>query len=263
MVKDYYQTLGIEKGAEDEVIKKAYRSLAHEWHPDKNPDNTEEAEEKFKAISEAYSVLSDPKKREAYDLTGSPDGLSGGFKTTGDPFSMFFGGRSPFGQPVQPDPPMKGQSVQIPLEIPLAEALFGTEKSLEYHLTSGCPACAGKGGTEFEACASCDGQGFRQEQRGNMFIQQGCGSCGGKGQTVKTPCETCGGRGIVPEMKNLKMVIPAGIKHGNSMRMAGQGGAGFNGGPRGDVIITVQIEYPNLDNLDADERKQLEQLLIK
>jgi molecular chaperone DnaJ len=265
MTKDYYQVLGVERDVDEASLKKAYRALAQEHHPDKNPDNTEEAEEKFKEISEAYSVLSDPDRRRSYDMTGSPNAEGpGGFRTTGDPFDIF---RNHFGgfqqQHHDPNPPMRGQSIQLPLEVTIADALFGAEMSLEYHLQSGCSACQGKGGTDFEMCPGCQGRGFQQQQQGNMFIQQGCGQCQGKGQIVKTPCEPCKGRGVVPEKKGVNLIVPPGIQHGNTMRLQGQGGAGFNGGPPGDVMVVVQINYPNMDTLSDDEKEKLKELLGK
>jgi molecular chaperone DnaJ len=259
MIKDYYQVLEVERDVAPDVLKKAYRSLAHKWHPDKNLDNTEEAEEKFKEISEAYSVLSDPEKKQLYDMTGS----TGGFKTTGDPFSMFFGGRFSSHFNTQPNPPMKGQSLRIPLEISLSDALFGGEMLLEYHLQSGCSACGGKGGVEFETCPACGGGGFIQQQRGSMFIQQGCGRCDAQGRVVKTPCSPCEGRGVVPETKKINIVIPTGVKQGNTMRLAGQGGAGFNGGPSGDVMVAIQVNYPDVNGLSGEEKEQLCMLLNK
>lgn len=262
MIKDYYQMLGVERTADANALKKAYHVLAHEWHPDKNPDNTEEAEEKFKEISEAYSVLSDPDRRRNYDMTGSPNEPNrGGFSTTGDPFDIFR--QHMHQQQRQPNPPMKGQSLQIPLEITLADALLGAEMSLEYHLNSGCSACAGRGGTEFEACSACGGSGFTQQQQGNMFIQQGCGACRAQGQIVKTPCDPCGGRGVVPETKGINIAVPPGVVHGNAMHLAGQGGAGFNGGPRGDIQVIVQLKYPDMSNFNDEEKEQLRQLLTK
>jgi len=260
MVKDYYNTLGVSRDVAPDALKKAYRTLAQEWHPDKN--SAEGAEEKFKEISEAYSVLSDPEKRQSYDMTGSPNGSSGGFRTTGDPFGMFFGGRSPFGPP-QKNPPMKGQSIQIPLEITVFDALFGAEMSLDYNLTSGCSACSGRGGTEFEMCDQCKGGGFIQQQHGSMFIQQGCDKCEAQGQSIKTPCTPCNGKGVVPEQKILNLVVPSGVKHGNTMRLAGQGGAGFNGGPRGDVMVVVQINYPDVSGIADEEKEKLRQLFSK
>lgn len=261
MTKDYYQVLGVERDADQDALKKAYRALAQEHHPDKNPDSTEAAEEKFKEISEAYSVLSDPDRKRAYDMTGSPHGAApGGFHTTGDPFDIF---RQHAYRPRDPNPPMKGQSIKVPLEITVADALFGAEMSLEYHLQSGCSACQGRGGTEFEMCEGCQGRGFQQTQQGGMFIQQGCDQCQAQGQSIKTPCVPCQGRGVVPEKKGINLVVPAGIQHGNSMRLAGQGGAGFNGGPPGDVIVVVQLNYPNMDQLSEDEKSKLKELLSR
>ncbi len=260
MIKDYYKILGVDRDADPSVLKKAYHTLAQEHHPDKNPDNTEVAEEKFKEISEAYSVLSDPDRKRSYDMTGSPTGRrGGGFSTTGDPFDIF---RQHMRQQ-QPNPPMRGQSLQIPLEITLADALLGAEMSLEYHLNSGCPACHGRGGSEFETCRACNGAGFTQSQQGSMFMQQGCGTCRAQGQVVKTPCEPCKGRGVVPETKTINIVVPAGVMHGNTMLLQGQGGAGFNGGPPGDIQVVVQLKYPDMDKISDKEKKQLRSLLTK
>lgn len=260
MIKDYYKILGVDRDADPGVLKKAYRALAHEHHPDKNPDNIEVAEEKFKEISEAYSVLSDPDKKRSYDMTGSPTGRrGGGFSTHGDPFDIF---RQHMRQP-QPNPPMRGQSLQIPLEITLADALLGAEMSLEYHLNSGCSTCHGRGGTEFETCKACNGAGFTQTQQGSMFMQQGCGRCSAQGQVVKTPCGPCKGRGVVPETKGINLVVPPGVMHGNTMLLQGQGGAGLNGGPPGDVQVIVNIKYPDMDKISDKEKKQLRSLLTK
>jgi molecular chaperone DnaJ len=264
MIKDYYQILGVDRDADPDALKKAYRALAQEHHPDKNPDNTEVAEEKFKEISEAYSVLSDPDRKRSYDMTGSPTGRTGGgfggFSTTGDPFDIF---RQHMRQQQQPNPPMRGQSLQIPLEITLVDALLGAEMSLEYHLNSGCAACHGRGGIEFEMCDVCNGAGFTQTQRGGMFMQQGCGQCRAQGQVVKTPCEPCKGRGVVPETKGINIVVPPGVMHGNTMLLQGQGGAGFNGGPPGDIQVVVQLKYPDMSKLDDTEKEQLRRLLNK
>lgn len=263
MVKDYYQILGVDRDADRDELKKAYRALAMEYHPDKNPDNTEVAGEKFKEISEAYSVLSDPDRKRSYDMTGSPTGRSsggfGGFSTTGDPFDIF----RQHMRPKQPNPPMRGQSLQIPLEITLADALLGAEMSLEYHLNSGCSACHGRGGSEFETCSSCHGAGFTQTQQGSMFIQQGCGRCQAQGQVVKTLCKPCKGRGVVPETKSINIVVPPGVMHGNTMLLQGQGGAGFNGGPSGDIQVIVNIKYPDMDKISDKEKKKLRSLLTK
>lgn len=264
MVKDYYEILGVDRQADAQTIKSAYRKLAQEWHPDRNPDNLEEAEEKFKEISEAYSVLSDSEKKKMYDLTGSPSGGPGGFKTTGNPFDIFFGRGNPFGfRSAGPPPPRKGQSIGTVFNIGLKEALFGGNRDLTYHVQSGCEACRGSGGAEFESCSACEGSGFTTQQRPGMVVQTSCSACGGQGQKVKTPCSSCNGHGVIQEDKKLSVQIPQGIKHGNTLRLHGQGGAGFNGGPRGDVLVDVRVEYPDLSELTDDERSTLEQLLSK
>lgn len=263
MAKDYYQILGIDREADDKTIKSAYRSLARKWHPDVNPDNTEEAEEKFKEVSEAYSVLSDPEKKKLYDATGSTDPRTGGFKTTGDPFDIFRTHFSGMHVNRDPNPPMRGQSLRLDTEISLKESLFGGQRQVEYHVQSGCESCNGKGGTEFETCSNCKGSGFVVQQRPGMMMQSTCGACQGRGEKVKAPCPSCSGRGVIHEKKQLTVVIPAGIRHGNTMRLQGQGGAGFNGGPRGDVLLGVAVTYPELDNLNEEERGTLERLLSK
>lgn len=264
-MKDYYQILGLDRGADPDKIKIAYRALAKKWHPDVNPDNQEEAEEKFKEISEAYSVLSDPDKKSNYDSTGSPEGnpFAGGFRTTGTPFDIF-SNRSPFGERQAGPRPMRGQGVQLTLVLSLKEALLGTDRPLEFNVTSSCSDCGGRGGKEFSLCPNCNGSGFIQRQpQPGMMIQTACSKCGGRGQSIKTPCDVCGGRCIVQDARKLNLVIPPGVKHGNTMRIAGKGGAGFNGGPPGDVMITLNVEYPDLSQLNDDERNQLETLLSK
>lgn len=261
MAKDYYQILGVPRDADEKSIKKAYRALAHEWHPDKNPDNLEEAEERFKEISEAYSVLSDPEKKRNYDYTGSPEGSMGGFKTTGTPFDIFFGGRNPFQRPPGTPRPSRGQSLQIPLDVALKTAIFGGTHELEYSVNSGCGTCNARGGTEFELCSQCKGSGSVSQQRPGVYIQTTCSNCQGRGEKIKTACVDCSGRGIIHEEKKISLVIPAGIRHGNTLRLQGQGGAGLNGGPRGDILVVVNLVYPDLDKLDEEERSTLERLL--
>ncbi len=265
-MKDYYKTLGLTKKAKPEELKSAYRKLALEYHPDRNPDDTS-AEEKFKQISEAYAVLSDEEKKRNYDDTGSPDGSPFNFQAYGDPFEMFrnLSGMGGFGINLSPQRPrpMKGQGIQEAVEISLKDALFGTEIPIKYQVTSACEDCGGEGAAEFETCEVCKGQGGIVQQQGNMIMQQTCGKCGGQGKTPKTLCTSCGGRGLQSESKNLTVAIPQGITHGALLRVAGQGGRGFRGGPPGDVLIQVKITYPNINSFSKEERKQLEQLLSK
>jgi len=266
-MKDYYQILGIEKEASPDEIKSAYRKLALDHHPDRNPDNPE-SEEKFKEISEAYSVLSDEDKKRNYDASGSPEGRSFNYQTTGDPFDIFrrmsgMGMNFGFQRGPQQPRPLKGQSIQEVVEISLKESLFGTNRSISYYVTSSCETCNGNGATEFETCPACNGQGGRIHQQDNMVIQQTCGGCMGQGRRPKKMCETCDGKGLQGESKNFTVTVPGGIKHGVSLRLAGQGGRGFHGGPPGDVILSVQVAYPDINSLSEEERRQLEQLLTK
>lgn len=267
MAKDYYQILEVPKDADESQLKTAYRNLAQQWHPDKHEQDSkeqEEAAEKFKEISEAYSVLSDPEKKANYDLTGDPNRENvHGFRMRGDPFEILrqqFGFRQ--GRPAEPRP-MKGQSIQGPLEISLKEALFGGERTFSYNTNSACETCHGEGGTEFVICSECKGAGMRVQQQGNMIMQTTCGPCRGEGKAVKTVCPECNGQRMVTEAKTLNVKIPQGIRHGISLRIAGKGGRGFNGGPPGDILLIIQIQYPNLGQLSEDEKGQLEQLLSK
>ncbi len=260
-MKDYYEILGVDKEAAQEDIKSAYHQAALKWHPDRNPDKPD-AEEKFKEISEAYSVLSDLDKKRNYDATGSPQGSVFGYRTAGDPFDIF---RSMSGMNFGPRHlrPMKGQNVQQTVEISLKDAMFGIEVPLAYSVTSICANCKGEGATEFETCAACNGQGGVTQRQGNMIMHQVCGSCAGEGKKPKTLCDSCNGKGLQMQNKQMKVDIPTGIAHGTVLRLVGQGGLGFRGGPPGDVLIRVKVKYPDINVLSEKERGQLEELLSK
>jgi len=269
MVKDYYKILEVSKDADKKKLKDAYRYLAQKWHPDKHQQDSKEqadAAEKFKEISEAYSVLSDPEKKSNYDLTGDPNrSRVHGFQTHGDPFEIFrratgFGFRQ--AGPIEPQP-MKGQTIQGPLEISLKEAIFGGERTFSYTTNSACGTCHGEGGTEFIICSECKGDGVKIQQQGNMIMQSTCGTCRGQGKSIKTVCPDCNGQRVVTESKALNVKIPKGIKPGISLRIAGKGGRGFNGGPPGDIILIVDLQYPDLTQLSEEDQAQLEQLLSK
>ena len=260
-MKNYYEILGVDREAGQEDIKSAYRQAALQYHPDRNPDNPA-AEEKFKEISEAYSVLSDADKKQNYDATGSAEGSPFNFQTTGDPFdimSRMGGVNLGFQQPR----PMKGQSIQQTVTIPLKDALFGTEIPMSYSVTSACETCKGEGATDFETCDVWRSQGGVTRRQGNMIMLQTCGKCGGQGKKPKTPCNPCGGRGLQGQNKKMKVVIPKDTAHGTVLRLTGQGGRGFRGGPSGDVLIQVGVRYPDINSFSEEERGQLEQLLSK
>lgn len=268
-MKDYYQTLGVERDADAEAIKKAYRQLATQWHPDKHQSEGEEllkaAEEKFKDISEAYAVLSDTEQKANYDLTGDPfyQGRPFGFKTYGDPFeAMFhrFGGgvREPAGPRI-----LRGQSLQLSLDVSLAESLFGLDRQAAYSVNSPCLSCAMKGGTEFQNCAPCGGSGMVVQRGPNMLMQTTCQHCGGRGQKISKICDPCQGKGIISEDRQIMLRIPPGVKNGANLRVAEGGGKGFNGGLAGDVLFSIKVNYPDPNSFTEEERSQLLQLLSK
>jgi len=266
MAKNYYEVLGVDSSVEMPVLKSAYRELAQKWHPDKHveSENSEEAEEKFKEISEAYAVLSDAEKRRNYDMTGSPEGNGHfGFKTTGDPFDIFrnFGIRTNMG-PQQPMP-RQGQTVQLRISVPLDKSLFGAEELVEYESVSPCDTCNGQGGTEFEMCSTCEGKGMRVEHRPGLVMQQVCDGCDGSGRSIKTRCPECKGQTFVKEGRQLKVAIPTGVPHRTILRVAGGGGRGFNGGPPGDILIEVNVEYPNISTLSEEDQASLKEILSK
>ena len=250
--RDYYEVLGVAKNAGDGEIKKAYRVLAKKYHPDMNPGD-KEAEKKFKEASEAYAVLSDSDKRRQYDQFGHAafeggGAGGGGFDFSGmdfgdifgDIFGDFFGGSSRRSS----NGPMKGASVRITFE----EAVFGCEKELELVLKDDCPECHGSGakpGTKPETCAKCGGKGkvimTQQSLFGMVQNVQTCPDCRGTGKIVKEKCAHCHGNGYVSNKKKISVSIPAGIDHGQSVRIREKGEPGVNGGPRGDLLVEVLI----------------------
>ena len=260
--RDYYEVLGLAKGASEEEIKKAYRRLAKQYHPDLNPgDKT--AEERFKEVNEAYGVLSDPDKKSRYDQfghagvdpsygAGGPGagggfGGFGGFGDFGDVFSSFFGGGFGGGRGRGTNAPRKGEDIETVITIIFEEAAFGCEKELNLRRRRSCPHCSGTGakdGKELETCPQCNGSGVvTSVQRtilGNIQSQSTCPSCGGRGKRIKTPCPHCQG-GIIIEEKKIKVTIPAGIDNDQTLTMRNQGHAGQNGGPDGDVYIGVKV----------------------
>ncbi|MBO4954525.1 MAG: molecular chaperone DnaJ [Clostridia bacterium] len=258
--RDYYEVLGLSKGASDDEIKRAFKKMAKKYHPDLNPGN-KEAEAKFKEINEAYGVLSDAEKKSRYDQFGHAGvdpsyggggggaggfGDFGGFGGFGDIFETFFGGGMG-GSSRRANAPAKGEDIHLRLNIEFNDAAFGCEKEIHYTRRCTCKSCKGtgaKGGTELETCPQCSGRGvISSVQRtilGNVQSQRTCPSCSGTGKRIKTPCPDCHG-GIVTESKNTKVKIPAGIDNGQTLTLREQGNSGRNGGPAGDVYITLSV----------------------
>ncbi len=264
--RDYYEVLGVSKGASDDEIKKAYRKLAKKYHPDMNPGD-KGAEAKFKEVNEAYSILSDSEKRARYDQfghagvdpnygAGGPGGGFGGFDMgdidLGDIFGSFFGGGfGGFGGSASSrrNGPQKGESLRASLTISFEEAAFGCEKEINLNRTEECEACHGSGaepGTTAETCPDCRGTGVvRVQQRTGGFAFSStapCSRCRGTGKIIHTPCKACGGSGSVKKTKRVTVSIPAGIDDGQAISLRGQGNAGKNGGPAGDLIVAVHVK---------------------
>jgi molecular chaperone DnaJ len=242
--KDYYSVLGVARDAGEAELKKAYRTLARQHHPDKNP-NDARAEERFKEISEAYAVLSDPDKRAQYDRFGTVSGPGGGPGDVGfgtiieDLFEGFFGGGGSRRTRAR-----RGEDLQYRLEISLEEAAQGMETKLQIPRHEACEACRGTGqepGTTPETCGTCRGQGQVRFSQGFLTVARPCPSCGGAGRVNRHPCAGCRGEGRVSRERLLTVTIPAGIEDGNQMRLSGEGEGGLNGGPRGDLYVLVQI----------------------
>ena len=269
--RDYYEVLGIQKGASEDEIKKAYKKLARKYHPDMNPGD-KEAEEKFKEVNEANEVLSDPEKKARYDQfgfagvdpnygAGAGGGAYGGgfdFGDLGDIFGSFFGGGFGGGQRRNPNAPQRGESIRASVSVSFTEAAFGCEKSVTLERSEQCPTCKGSAcapGTTPEICPDCHGTGTVQTRRQTpmgVFASNGpCRKCGGTGRIIHQPCPVCRGTGAVRKRKTIKVTIPAGIDHGQTISLRGQGNAGKNGGPAGDLLITGMVQPHELFRRDG------------
>ncbi len=251
--QDYYELLGLSKGADESEIKKAYRRMAMKYHPDRNPDN-KEAEDKFKEIQKAYDVLSDPQKRAAYDQFGHAGvnggagfgGHGGGFGGFGDIFEDIFenmftggraGGRQSYGQ--------RGADLQYNIELTLEEAAAGKSVEINVPRHGSCNTCDGSGakkGSQPVNCETCEGMGQVRIQQGFFSIQQTCPSCHGEGRVIKDPCPDCHGQGRVRESKKLTVKIPAGVDNGDRVRLGGEGEAGVHGGGSGDLYVQISVK---------------------
>ena len=260
--RDYYEVLGVEKNASDAEIKKAYRKLAMKYQPDQNPGD-KAAEEKFKEVNEAYEVLSDADKKARYDQygfagvdpnfnpnAGNPFGGFGGggfgFGDLGDIFGDFFGGGA--SSSARRSGPSKGQNVVSEIEISFEDAAFGCEREITFGRIEPCATCHGTGckdGSQPETCSYCHGTGTVRTQQNFMGMtmqsNQPCPKCGGQGKIIKDACPTCRGKGKVRRNKTIRVKVPAGIDNGQSFRVRDEGNAGSNGGPNGDLLVTVRV----------------------
>ena len=272
--RDYYEVLGISRSASQDEIKKAYRRLALRYHPDKNPDNSKEAEEKFKEVSEAYKVLSDSEKRQIFDQYGHA-GLEaevgagpgfGGFEFDpfkifeevfgrqsfgGDLFGDFFGGRSRT-RASEAEP---GRDLHYALDISFEEAAFGAERNIQIPRRETCSTCTGSGikpGSQPQTCPTCQGNGYVAISQGFFSMTRTCTQCRGRGTIIKDPCRDCRGTGRVKRTRRVKVKIPAGVDHGSRLRLAGEGEAGFRGGPSGDLYIGLRVKSHSIFKRDGN-----------
>lgn len=261
--KDYYEVLGLKKGASENDIKRAYKRLASKHHPDKN-QGSKEAEEKFKEINEAYEVLGDDQKRAAYDQYGhavfeqggGAGGFGGGFGGAdfgdmfGDIFGDIFGGGGRGRQRV-----VRGEDLRYDLEITLEEAVQGTTKDIQINTLAHCDSCGGSGaekGSKVETCPHCHGSGRIRRQQGFFVSESICPTCHGSGKKIEKTCRSCHGEGRVHKKENLSVKIPAGVDTGNQLRLAGKGAAGENGAPAGDLYVVIHVREHNIFERDGN-----------
>lgn len=249
---DYYELLGVDRSADERTLKKAYRKLALELHPDRNPGN-QEAEEEFKLCAEAYGVLSDPEKRRVYDRfghAGLTNGGGAGFQDVSDVFSHFqdifgdiFGGFGG-GRRASATSPSRGADIRAGLRLTLVEAAAGVQKELSLEHPTPCPSCDGTGaeGAKLDVCSACGGRGQVATRQGMFVMSATCPACRGHGASAKTPCGDCHGRGEVATERKVKLSVPAGVDSGQTLRLAGQGQAGARGGPTGNLYVTIEVE---------------------
>lgn len=254
--RDYYEVLGLSKGASEQEIKRAYKRLAAKHHPDKN-QGSKDAEEKFKEIKEAYEVLGDSEKRTMYDQYGHQAFEQGGFGGGGgfsgfggggfggfeDIFSEMFGGG--FGGGRGRQRVVRGDDLQYDLEITLEEAVRGVKKDIRIQTLAECDTCHGSGaeaGSKVETCPHCHGSGRIRRQQGFFMTEQTCPTCHGTGKKIEKPCKSCHGDGRVHKTKNLSVTIPAGVDTGNQLRLSGEGAAGENGAPAGDLYVVIHVK---------------------
>ena len=269
--RSLYEVLGLEKGASQEEIKKAYRKLARQYHPDKNPGDTE-AEEMFKEVQAAYDVLSDPEKRQQYDSWGSPSGRPefgpggsftfdfGDFGDLGDLLGGIFSGRRG-GMRAESPRGRRGQDVEVELNLSFEDALRGVETTIPVSLESACSTCKGSGakpGTLPKTCPQCGGRGVVSEAQGLFALSQPCPRCRGNGTIIEDPCPTCRGTGRERRTRRFKVKIPAGVRDGTRIRLRGKGEAGYGGAPAGDLYVVTRVAPSTLFRRRGDADLEIE-----
>jgi molecular chaperone DnaJ len=269
--RDYYEVLGVQKNASKDDIKKAYRKLAIQYHPDKNPGN-KEAEEKFKEATEAYEVLADDQKKAAYDQFGfaGVEGMGGSgqdysqvfrgfediFGDFSDIFGSFFGGSRGFRGSGGQGGGRQGANLRYDIEIPFKDAVFGSKVEIQYSHNESCPTCKGSGaanGAGKKTCPTCQGSGQVRHSQGFFSVASTCHTCGGEGYVIEQPCRECGGSGAQKKRQKIMVTIPAGVENGRRVVIPKQGDAGPNGGPAGDLYVFIRIkphEYFERQDLD-------------
>jgi len=262
--RDYYEVLGVAKGADSKEIKKAYRKMAMKYHPDRNPDD-KKAEESFKEVNEAYEILSDDQKRGAYDQYGHAGVEQGGFggggggqggfsDIFGDVFGDIFGGGGGGGG--RRSSVQRGSDLRYSLDMSLEEAVNGVEKKIKVPTLVSCNTCDGSGakkGSSVKTCPTCGGAGQVRMQQGFFAVQQTCPTCNGKGKVIEDPCDVCHGSGVNKETKTLSVKIPAGVDTGDRIRLSGEGEAGPNGGPSGDLYVEVSVKRHAIFERDGSD----------
>ena len=262
--KDYYDVLGVERGADEKAIKRAYKKLAMQYHPDRTKGDKAK-EEKFKEIQEAYEILGDQEKRAAYDQYGHAafeqggmggGGFGGGFSGAdfgdifGDMFGDIFGGGGRGRQRV-----VRGEDLRYDIQITLEEAVKGTTKDIQINTLAHCDSCDGSGaekGSKVETCPSCHGSGRVRRQQGFFVTEAVCPTCHGSGKKIEKPCKSCHGEGRVHKKKNLSVKIPAGVDTGNQLRLSGEGAAGENGAPAGDLYVVIHVKEHHIFERDGN-----------
>ncbi|MBU1740102.1 MAG: molecular chaperone DnaJ [Proteobacteria bacterium] len=258
----YYEILQVSRDADQGIIKKAYRQLALQYHPDRNPGDAQ-AEDRFKEAAEAYEVLRDPEKRQVYDRYGH-DGLAGqgfsGFSSFEDIFSSFsnifeeffgFGGRR-----TSPHEPLRGADLRYDLSVTYEEASCGKETELTLRRNLTCRTCGGDGaapGAQLETCATCKGVGHVVRQQGWFKLSTPCPACGGQGRVIGHPCLDCGGQGLVEAERRVSVRVPAGVDHGSRLRLRGEGEGGLRGGPPGDLYVVIHLEPHHFFQREGDD----------